>query len=509
MSVTVGEPLSFDDVFRVATADERVEIAPSVAPLMAPARAVVERAVAERKIVYGVTTGFGGLANVHIEPEEAIQLQHDIVRSHATAVGDLLPREVVRAMMLLRARTFAFGISGVRFELVQRFVDLLNAKIHPLVPSQGSLGASGDLALLAHLALPLIGEGTVEKEGATMPAAEALEEAGIEPLELSYKEGLALVNGTEAMLAMGILVCLRAERLAAAADVAGAMTVEACLGTDQAFLEEIVGLRRHPGPLTVAANLRRLLEGSGIVASHRHSDHLVQDAYSLRCMPQVHGAYRDALAYVRQTLQAELDSAIDNPSVIVERDELMSGGNFHGEALGLALDHVCLLLTGFATISERRVARLVDPELNNGLPAFLTRDPGRRSGFMLAQYTAASLVSENRSLCFPASSDSIPTSAGQEDHVSMGATSARKAMSILANTERAIAIELLAAAQGIDLRSPLEPAAGTRAALGAIREVSPTLEEDRSLSGEIETVRRLVADGTLHAAVAEAAGPVE
>lgn len=508
MSVTVGKPLTFDDVFRVATTNERVGIAPSVRERMAPARAIVEDAVAERQVVYGVTTGFGGLSNVHIEPEEAIALQRDIVRSHATAVGDPLPREVVRAMMLLRARTFAFGISGVRFELVERFVELLNAEIHPVVPAQGSLGASGDLALLAHLALPLLGEGRVERAGEVVPAAQALSEAGIEPLDLSYKEGLALVNGTEAMLAMGILACVRAERLAALTDVAGAMTLEACLGTDQAFLEEIVGLRKHPGPLTVASNLRLLLDGSGIVASHRHSDHLVQDAYSLRCMPQVHGAYRDALAYIRNTLQNELDSAIDNPSVIVKRKELMSGGNFHGEALGLALDHLCLLLTGFATISERRVARLVDPELNNGLPAFLTRDPGRRSGFMLAQYTAASLVSENRSLCFPASSDSIPTSAGQEDHVSMGATSARKAISILANTEHAIAIELLAAAQGLDLRAPLSPAPGTGAALGAIRSISPTLEEDRPLADEITALRRAMADGIIAEALAAAVGRV-
>lgn len=508
MTVTIGQALTFDDVMAVATTDAEVVIAPGVADAMAPARRVVEEAVSSGHTVYGVTTGFGGLANIRIPPEEAIRLQHDIVRSHATAVGDPLQQEVVRAMMLLRARTFAFGISGVRFDLVETIVGMLNARIHPVVPAQGSLGASGDLALLAHLALPLMGEGRVEYKGEVTEAAVALADAGIAPLELSYKEGLSLVNGTEAMLAMGILAYVRSVRLAHYADIAGAMTLEACLGTDQAFLEEIVALRKHPGPLAVAANLRNLLAGSDIVASHKHSDHLVQDAYSLRCMPQVHGAYRDALEYIGRTLNAELASAIDNPSVIVGSGELRSGGNFHGEALGLALDHLTLLLTGFSTISERRIARLVDPELNNGLPAFLTRDPGRRSGFMLGQYTAASLVSESRSLCFPASSDSISTSAGQEDHVSMGATSARKAISVLANSEHAIAIELLAAAQGLDLRAPLKPAPGTGAGLESLRSVSATLEEDRSLSDDFALVRELMATGELLAAVETATGPL-
>lgn len=504
MPVTVGSEITFEDVVAVASDGAPVEVERGVAERMVPARRIIEEAVASGLTMYGVNTGFGGLANVSIPNEEALALQRDIVRSHATAVGDHLPREVVRAMMLLRARTFAFGISGVRFDLVERFVQLLNEGIHPVVPSQGSLGASGDLALLAHLALPIMGEGEVEHKGERIPAGEALRRAGIEPLELSYKEGLALVNGTEAMLALGILACTGAERLAKVADVAGAMTLEACLGTDQAFDADLVGLRKHPGALVVAENLRNLLDGSGIVASHRESDHLVQDAYSLRCMPQVHGAYRDAIAYIRRILEAELASAIDNPSVLVERGVVMSGGNFHGEALGLALDHLTLCLTGFATISERRVARLVDPELNNGLPAFLTRDPGRRSGFMLAQYTSASLVSENRSLSFPASTDSIPTSAGQEDHVSMGATSARKAAQVLRNSANVVAIELLAAAQGLDLRAPLDPAPGTHAALGAVREVSATLEDDRSLAGDIEACTAMFIEGTLEEAVVAA-----
>lgn len=507
--VRIGEALTIEDVVAVAARGERVEIDASVPERMAAARSVVEDAVGRGRTAYGITTGIGDLANVRIAPGEAKRLQRDIVRSHATAVGPPLPQQVVRAMLLLRARTFAFGISGVRFELVERLVAMVNEGLHPVVPSQGSLGASGDLALLAHLALSLLGEGEVESDGRVMPAAEALDAAGMAPLALTYKEGLALVNGTEAMLGLGILVCARAEELARVADLTGAMTLEACLGTDAAFDARLIELRKHPGALPVAANLRRLLESSEIVASHRESEHLVQDAYSLRCIPQVHGAYRDGISYVRRTLEAELASAIDNPSVIVATGDVISGGNFHGEALGLALDHLGLCLTGFGTISERRVARLVDPDLNNGLPAFLTTDPGRRSGFMLPQYTAASLVSENRGLCWPASSDSIPTSAGQEDHVSMGATSARRAASILANTEHVLAIEGLAAAQGLELREGLKPAPGTGAAVAALREISPFLDEDRSLSPDIQQVRTFLGEGKLRAAVESAIGPLD
>ena len=502
----IGERLAFDDIVRVARGNERVEIASDVAATMSTSRKVVEDSAASGAAVYGINTGIGDLANVRIDPDEIERLQADIVRSHATAVGAPLKRSVVRAMLLLRARTFAFGISGVRYELVERIAALLNAGITPVVPSQGSLGASGDLAPLAHLALPLMGEGWAEVDGTVVPGAEALQSAGIEPLTLSFKEGLALVNGTEMMLALGILTYDGAMRVASAADLTGAMTLEACLGTDRAFDAELIALRKHPGAVVVAENLRKLLAGSAIVASHRESEHLVQDAYSLRCIPQVHGAYRDGMAYVRATLEAELASAIDNPTVMPGRGEVLSGGNFHGEALGLALDHLALCLTGYSTISERRVARLVDSDLNNGLPAFLTRDPGRRSGFMLPQYTAASLVSESRSLSFPASADSIPTSAGQEDHVSMGATSGRKAAAILANTEHVIAIEALGAAQALDLRAPLEPSPATAAARAAIRAISPTLDEDRSLSGDITAVRELVRDGSLVAAASEVVG---
>jgi histidine ammonia-lyase len=509
VKVRIGTPLSFHDVAAVAAGDASVEVAPGVRERMAPARRVVEAAAASGHPVYGINTGLGDLANVRIDPSEGTPLQQAILRSHATAVGPPLAAEVVRAMLLLKARTLAMGVSGVRFALVERLAAMLNQSLHPVVPSQGSLGASGDLAPLAHLALPLIGEGAVEVEGRATPAGYALRTAGLEPLELAPKEGLALVNGTEGMLALGILAWCRTERLCRTADVTAALSLEACLGTDRAFDPELVGLRRHPGAVAVARNLVKVLEDSPIVASHRDSDHLVQDAYSLRCIPQVHGAYRDALDYVRTTLERELHSAIDNPSVMVATDQVLSAGNFHGEALGLALDHLGIAVAGFATIAERRIARLVDPHLNNGLPAFLSTDPGKRSGFMIPQYTAAALVNENRSLCWPASCDSIPTSAGQEDHVSMGATSARKASAMVTNVENVIAIEALAAAQGLDMRAPLEPARGTAAARKVVRSVSSFLDDDRSLSDDISDVRTTIVDGRFLSSVAEAIGSLD
>jgi histidine ammonia-lyase len=504
VTVRVGDDLGFEDVMAVA-GGEAADLAPHVADRMAPSRRVVENAVASGQAVYGISTGIGDLANVRIDPKDAARVQRDLVRSHCTGMGPALPQDVVRAMILLKARTLAAGNSGVRFELVDRLVGMLRNDIIPVVPSQGSLGASGDLAPLAHLALPLLGEGEVIHRNEHKPAADALRAAGLDPMELSYKEGLALINGTEMMLALGILTATRAERLARTADLIAAMTLEACLGTDRAFDQELLELRRHAGALVAGTNLRLALAKSEIVASHRESEHLVQDAYSLRCIPQVHGAYRDGLAYVRTTLERELESVVDNPSVLPQRNEVLSSGNFHGEALALALDHLCLCVTGYGTISERRTARLVDPDLNNGLPAFLTPDPGRRSGFMLAQYTAAALVAENRSLCFPASSDSISTSAGQEDHVSMGATSARKAAAVLANSQRVLAIEAVCAAQGLDMRAPLSPSPVTGAVVRKVREVSPPLVEDRPLYDELERVASLLERGSLEAAGAEAA----
>lgn len=504
--VDIGAELTFSDVVDVAVRRAPATLTNQARQRMGAARDVVEKAASSGRAVYGITTGIGDLANVRIPTEDAERLQRDIVRSHATGVGEPLPTEVVRAMMFLKVRTFSFGHSGVRTEVADRILELLELGIHPVVPSQGSLGASGDLSPLAHLALPLIGEGRVEKGGRVVAAAEALREAGLQPLELSFKEGLSLVNGTEMMLALGILGYGEGIELLKNADLTGAMTLEACLGTDRAFDEDIIDLRPHPGAALSAMNLRRALAGSEIVASHRESEHLVQDAYSLRCMPQVHGAYRDAFEYVRLTLERELASAIDNPSVFPSRGEVLSGGNFHGEALAMAADHMTLALAGVATIAERRVARIVDPRLNNGLPAFLTSDPGRRSGFMLTQYTAAALVTENRSLSFPASVDSIPTSAGQEDHVSMGATSAQKARRVLANTRAVLAIEAITASQGLDLRAPLQPSPAAAAIRSAVRKVSPFLDEDRSLSEEIEAVAVLIAEGALVAAVEDEIG---
>jgi histidine ammonia-lyase len=501
--LVLGLQLSLEDVAEVALERRKVVLGDTAIEQIQRARAIVEKAADSGRLVYGITTGVGDLARMRVEATRLSQLQQELVRSHAAAVGPPLPVDVVRAMMLLKAHTFSTGVSGVRADTVSRFIDLLNAGVHPVVPSQGSLGASGDLALLAHLALPLIGEGEVEVDGEIKPADAALREAGIEPIELSYKEGLSLINGTEAMLALGIIGLHRAERVADAADVIAAMTVEAALGTDRSFASDIVGLRPHPGAQVVAQNLTRMLEASEIVASHRTSDHLVQDAYSLRCIPQVHGAYRDAMEYVRATLERELSSAIDNPSVILETGEVVSGGNFHGEALGLALDHLALCLTGYATISERRVARLVDPNLNQGLPAFLASEPGQRSGFMIAHYTAASLVSENRTLSFPASSDSIPTSAGQEDHVSMGATAGRKVLQVLANTEHVLAIEALAGAQAIEYRAPLQPARRTSQVVKLIRNESPPVVEDRALSTDIALVRDLIVNGPIADALSD------
>jgi histidine ammonia-lyase len=496
--------MTLNDVVR-ATQGENVELDSDARRRIEAGRAVVERVAGGDRAVYGINTGIGDLATVRIDPGQAETLQRDLIRSHATGTGAPLPTAIVRAMLVLKARTFAHGHSGVRPEIVDRVVDMLNLGIHPVIPGQGSLGASGDLAPLAHLALPLIGEGLAEHNGSVLPAADALRSAGLEPIELSHKEGLSLLNGTEGMLGCGILALDGSVLLARSADVIGAMSVEACLGTDAVFAPEVIALRKHPGSAVVARNLRALLQGSEIVGSHRDSEHLVQDAYSLRCIPQVHGAYRDGLAYVQATLEQELGSAIDNPSVFADEGEVRSSGNFHGEALALALDHLGLCVTGYGTISERRTARLVDTRLSNGLPAFLTTDAGRRTGFMISHYTAAALVTENRSLCWPASADSIPTSAGQEDHVSMGFTSARKALTILANTERVLAVEALAAAQGLDLRS-MDPAPGTDAPRACVRTVSPQLDEDRSLSSDIDAVAALLSSGAVIDAAETAVG---
>jgi histidine ammonia-lyase len=463
---------------------------------MAPARMVVEDALASGAIVYGITTGFGALASTRVEGEEATQLQINLLRSHAAGVGDPLPDEIVRAMLLLRARTLSQGHSGVRPLLVERLLALLEADLLPVVPSLGSVGASGDLAPFAHLALPLIGEGRVRRNGRVMLAAEGLKEIGLEPLTLAAKEGLSLLNGTEGMLAMACLGIDRAARLARAADAACAMSVEALLGSARPFREELHALRPHPGQGQSAQRIARLLEGSELGASHANDfDHAVQDAYSLRCAPQVHGAVLDTIAHARAVASVELGAVVDNPIVFPESNEVISGGNFHGAPLAFILDFLAIAVTELGSISERRLDRMLDPQRSSGLPPFLSPSAGLHSGYMLAQYTAAALVAECRVLSHPASVDSIPTSGSQEDHVSMGWGAGRKLTEILDNISRVVATELVVAAQGIEFRRPLRPSAAVGALLAAIRERVPALTADRPIGEELEATAAFIESG--------------
>jgi histidine ammonia-lyase len=483
-------------VVAVARQGRRVVLDAAARARMAASRAVIERLVADGAVVYGVTTGFGDLANVRIEPEQTAELQRNLVRSHAAGVGEPLPAEVVRAMILLRANALAVGLSGVRPELVDLLCGMLNAEVHPLVPSRGSVGASGDLAPLAHLALVVIGEGEAWLDDAGPgPGSEALRRARLEPLRLEAKEGLALLNGTQLMSALAALALHDARRLAIAADVIGAMSLEAMLGTATAFDPALVEARPHPGQLAVAAHLRALLAGSEIGASHAASDHRLQDPYSLRCMPQVHGAVRDALDHLDRVLAVEMNAATDNPLVFPD-GRVISGGNFHGEPLALAADQAKTAVVELASISERRSARLVDAHLS-GLPPFLTDAPGLRSGLMIAQYTAAALVNELKVLAHPASADTIPTSANQEDHVSMGATSALHLRDAVDRAEAVLAIEALCAAQGLDFRRPLRPGNGVAQAHARLRAMVPGLAEDRSPAPDIAAVRELLRVGEL------------
>jgi histidine ammonia-lyase len=494
--VITGRDLTVDDVASVARGGRRVSIAPEAVDRMRASRAVIEQVVAEGRTVYGVTTGFGDLADVSIDPAQTSELQRNLVRSHAAGVGDPLPIEVVRAMLLLRANALAVGLSGIRPAVVELLVGMLNAQVHPVVPSRGSVGASGDLAPLAHLALVLIGEGEAFLDGVGPGSgAEALERAGLAPVTLEAKEGLALLNGTQLMGALAALALNDARRLVTSADVIGAMSLEAMLGTAAAFDEALIGARPHPGQLAVAAHLRALLEGSEICASHAESTHKLQDPYSLRCMPQVHGAVRDALDQLERVLAIEMNAATDNP-LIFPSGEVISGGNFHGEPLALAIDYTKTAVAELASISERRSARLVDAHLS-GLPAFLTDAPGLRSGLMIAQYTAAALINEMQTLAHPSSVDTIPTSANQEDHVSMGATAALHLREVVDRAEAVLAIEALCAAQGIDYRAPLRPGAGVAHAHGRLRALVPHLAEDRSPAPDIAAVRDLLRAGEL------------
>jgi histidine ammonia-lyase len=496
-----GEDLTIDHVWSVAVDGSPVTLTDESREKMQRARGVVERAAyGAREHTYGVNTGFGRFVSRAIPAELTAELQVRLLRSHACGVGEPYPEEVVRAAMLLRANALAKGYSGARPETVALLIECLNRGVLPHVPSRGSVGASGDLAPLAHLALPLIGEGEASVEGRQLPGAEALAAVGLEPVELEAKEGLSLVNGTQFMAAIGALALVRARRLAKTADIACAVSVDALQGSRLSFLPQIHAARPLPGQVASAANILRLLDDSAVNESHRWCDK-VQDAYSLRCAPQVHGAARDLLAYVEATVATELNAATDNPLVLVEDELLVSSGNFHGQPLAFALDALAMAVSELANISERRIERLVNPSLSDGLPAFLTVDGGLNSGFMIPQYVAASLVSENKGLCHPASVDSIPTSAGQEDHVSMGNAAGLKAWQVLANVERVLAIELLAGAQAVEFLAPLEPGVGPRAARDAVRALSPRVTDDRPLSGDIEAVADAIRSGGLVAAV--------
>ena len=499
-----GKHLTLESIEAVAVGGAPISITPEARARVGAARAVVEEAVAQGALVYGVTTGFGRLANVRVDPADAVQLQRNLVRSHAAGTGPPLREELVRAAGVLRLSSLAAGHSGIRTKTLDLLAALLNHGITPVVPAQGSVGASGDLAPLAHMTLTLIGEGDAFVAGRKMPSAQALAQAGLAPLELGPKEGLSLVNGTEVMTGIAALAVLRAERLIAAADVIGAMSLEAYLGTDRVFDRRINELRPHPGQARVADHLRALLRDSEIMDSHRDCGR-VQDPYSFRCIPVVHGAVRDAAAYVRRVVEIEAISVTDNPLIFPEDDEFLTGGNFHGQPVALASDILKIALAEIASISERRLYLLLNGQ-DRGLPLFLTKRTGLQSGLMLAQYTAAALVSENKGLAFPSSVDSIPTSAGQEDHVSMGTIAARTLDALVTNVEGALACELLGALAATDFRRPLRSGSGTQAAYDRARTRIAPLEDDRILAPDIEAGRELLRSGALIEAAAAAIG---
>ena len=490
-----GNTLTLAQLAAVACAGEAAGLADAARARVLASRAVVERILAEGRTVYGVNTGFGKLADVHISSDHLRELQLNLLRSHSCGVGEPLGESETRAMLCLRANVLAKGYSGVRPAVIETLIEMLNRGVHPVIPSRGSVGASGDLAPLAHLAAVAVGEGEAVYAGERMGGGEALSRAGIAPLELEAKEGVALINGTQGMCAVGGLALLDAERLATTADVAGAMTLEALRGTPAAFRLQIHEARPHRGQRAVAEHLRELLAESEIRESHREHDPRVQDAYTLRCMPQVHGAARDALAELRRVLEIEINSATDNPLVFPETGEVISGGNFHGEPVALALDYAGMGVAELGAISERRIERLVNPDLSGGLPPFLVEDAGTNSGMMMAQVTAVALCAENKILAHPASTDSLPTSGGREDHVSMGMTAALKLRQMVRNAEQILAIEFVCAAQGLEYLKPLRPGRGVERAYQRLRHLVAPLTSDRALAPEIAIVGAAVGAG--------------
>jgi histidine ammonia-lyase len=501
-----GESLTIGELVRVARHGEQVELSEAALDGILASRDVIESAIRNGKTVYGVNTGFGDLAEVTINEDDVAKLQVNLIRSHSVGVGDPFSEEVVRGMMLLRANALAKGYSGVRLDVIETLLEMLNNGVIPIVPQQGSVGSSGDLAPLAHMALVLIGEGHANFKEKEYTGSEAMKKAGIKPISLQAKEGVALINGTQPMCALGALVVYDALDIVRNSSIAAAMSLEALRGTRRAFDEKIHLVRRHEGQLEVARTMLEILRDSEINKSHEDCGK-VQDAYSLRCIPQVLGASLDTIRYVQSVLGTEINSATDNPLVFADGDDVISGGNFHGQPIALAMDYLAIALAEIANISERRTNRLVNSHLS-GLPPFLTTEGGLESGMMIAQYTAAALVSENKVLAHPASVDSIPTSADQEDHVSMGTIAARKAKDILENVQNVVAIEFMCAAQGIDLLSPLKPSNPLLKALASIREAVPTLKDDRPLHKDVSEIRLLIQSGTIVKEVEAVTGPL-
>src|SRR5215213_3675914 len=494
-----GQPFTLQQIADIASGREQVVLASEARARVERARRVVQDIVTQGRTVYGVNTGFGKLSDVSIDRADLIQLQLNLVRSHSCGLGEPLSEPEARAMLLLRANVLASGFSGARPLVIETLIAMLEKGLTPIIPEKGSVGASGDLAPLAHLALAAIGEGEIFYKGERLPAAAALERAQLAPLRLEVKEGLALLNGTQAMGAVGAVALHRAERLVRLADVAGAMALEALRGTPVAFDERIHAARPHAGQVAVAAHLRELLQESEIRRSHENNDPRVQDAYSLRCMPQVHGAIRTALAHAIEVVQIESGSATDNPLVFSDTGEVLSGGNFHGAPLALVFDYAAIALTDLMSITERRIDRLVNPDSNEGLPPFLTSHPGISSGFMMLQVTAVALLSEAKVLAHPASIDNVPTDGGKEDHVSMGMTSATKLRSIVKLAELATAIELLAGAQALEYLMPLTPGRGVRQAYEIVRGHVAPLTQDRAMAPDIEKLTSAIVKGEFKA----------
>ena len=496
--------MTIEDLAAAAREGALLRLDPAAERRIADGRALVEQWVAEERRIYGVTTGFGALSDVAISKKDTRRLQENILMSHAAGVGAPLDAEIVRAAMALRVKDFARGHSGIRPATAQQLLNLLNGGIVPVVPEKGSVGASGDLAPLAHMALVLLGKGEAFYEGRRITGAEALAACGLTPLQLESAEGLALVNGTQVMTAIGGLAVYDAIRLSRLTDIAASMSLEVLMGSRMEFNPRIHQVRPHPGQIAAAANMERITRNSDIISSHKDCSR-IQDAYTLRCSPQVHGATKDAIAYCRRVIETEMNASTGNPLIFADSGEFLLGGNFHGQPVALAMDFMGMAVAELANISERRIERLVNPNLS-GLPAFLVSDGGLNSGFMIAQYTAAALVSENKVLAHPASVDSIPTSANKEDHVSMGTIAARKCREIAANTANVIAIELLCAAQGLDLFTNLKPGEGTRAAYQAIRKAISHLDADRFLAADIAAMRELMRNGEILRAVEETVG---